>query len=90
MNSDRSRGRLTICIANLGVGGAQRAMILLANKLKEFGWNIDILTFNADGAYKPTLHDGIPVHATGKSVPRFLREIRKHSCANPDTIYLST
>ncbi|MCC5959455.1 MAG: glycosyltransferase [Rhodobacteraceae bacterium] len=90
MNSKSSMGRLTICIANLGVGGAQRSMIQLANRMKKFGWNVDILTFIADGAYKQTLHDGIPVHATGKSIPRFLRQVRAHSNANPDTIYLVT
>jgi glycosyltransferase involved in cell wall biosynthesis len=82
--------RLTICIGNLGEGGAQRAMIQLANKLKDFGWNIDILTFNAEGAYKPTLRDDIEIYETGKSIPGFLRKIRNHSLKNPDTIYLIT
>lgn len=82
--------RLTICIANLGVGGAQRAMIALANSLSHKGWAVDLIVFRSIGSYATTLEPSIVVHETGKNLLCFLARVRQHSVRNVSTVYLIT
>lgn len=65
-------------------------MILLANNLVKRGWSIDFITYLNEGEYKYTPSHSIPIHATSKSIARFLHQIFLHSLANPDTTYLVT
>ncbi|WP_297105306.1 glycosyltransferase [uncultured Devosia sp.] len=81
--------RIALCIMNLGVGGAQRAMVTLANALFRRGAKIDIIVAQKFGAYQHSLPPNTRITTVGKSTLAMAIGLRRFCNANPDVTLIS-
>ena len=58
-----------IVLPDLGGGGAERAMLTLAESLIERGYRIDLVLLRLSGPYRATIPDGITVYYHGWRTP---------------------
>ena len=59
--------RLTYVIPTLGIGGAERALILLAEEFASWGWKVDVITFSAASEDFYTLSQAVARHGLDTS-----------------------
>jgi glycosyltransferase involved in cell wall biosynthesis len=85
--------RILFIIRSLGVGGAERQLVLLASGLRARGWDVTVCTTYANGPLEPELaRRGVRVVALGKAgrwdlmgpLRRLFRAVRE---ASPDVIH---
>lgn len=81
--------RLAIAMNNLGVGGAQRAMVTLIRGLDLDAWTVTAIVFSKKGTYAKDLPDNVGVVAIGMGLLQQIVNVRKFCKANPDTIILT-
>jgi glycosyltransferase involved in cell wall biosynthesis len=85
--------RVVLLIRSLGVGGAERQLVVLARALHARGVDVRVLTFYPGGAWRPELEAaGVPVEDLGKGgrwdVLAFLWRLWRRLCAlRPDVLY---
>jgi glycosyltransferase involved in cell wall biosynthesis len=85
--------RVVLLIRSLGIGGAERQLVVLARALHARGVDVRVLTFYPAGALKPELEAaGVPVEDLGKGgrwdVLAFLWRLwRRLRALRPDVLY---
>jgi len=78
--------RLALAVRNLGVGGAQRAMVTLANTLVRQGRNVDMLVCNPNGPYRDALEPAVGVVTIPDRMPGFFRGLSSYLAQGPVTV----
>ena len=84
-----SRGQITMVIMNLGPGGTQRQLCLLARALRNMGYSITVLMFHHNAFFRDALQSlRIPVvHLRFHSIPHLILSIRREiRGSEPDVV----
>lgn len=81
--------KIAILVADLGNGGAQRAMALLARELTVKGAEVSVLAQSLSGSYLNTLPDGIEQIELSKHPVTFAMSFVRYCRDHPDAIVLS-
>lgn len=84
-----TENRIAICIANFGVGGAQRAMLTLAKKMIAVGWTVDFIVFRSTGAYLRELPPQSTVYCISEWLPLQFVGLRRYSKRHPNAVFLT-
>lgn len=81
--------KIALMVMNLGVGGAQRAMVMLARELSSRGLTVDILAAEDRGQYKRALPPDVAVIPLGRNPITMARNIVDYAARNRDARFLS-